>query len=521
MKSGRIPALGAAMLALFIGFSSHTAAAEESPGASEVVAKDIARASHSWVGATRLEQWMGIYLQGQRAGTTHLALEPIAATVPLYAEGLRYRFVESLSVQGLATETVGWLREDFSLGRFRFEFEGPDAVRGRLVCSGHVEESPAGNARLKVAVESEGTVSEREFALEEPCYLSSASHLPALRQSLRPGAEFIWLVFDPLSQSLAPMSFRVEERGQHRALGRTYDAVKVGMTFQGIEQISWITERGLRLRDEALANLMVAKIESAEEASGVGPIANWGSDLSDLMLNLIDELKVPLQGRIPQPRRCKRLLLEVSGIPPQDVVVDGYWQRLLQPKSEASAPQESFQIEIALTPEHSPDEPLEPYLEAGFLVQSGAPAIVEQAKRIVQDLADDREKAARLCQWVFDELDRSSVRFTIPSAVEVLNSRKGDCNEHATLFAALARAAGLPAKIAVGAMYAQGAFFYHAWNEVYLPEGGWTPVDTTLNQIPADATHLKLAEGELDQQVSVLRAVGKLRLKVVEAHSTE
>ncbi|HEQ60430.1 MAG TPA: transglutaminase domain-containing protein, partial [Firmicutes bacterium] len=450
MRSAKRPLLGAVMLALLAGCSTQPVPPEQSPGVPEAAGEPVARASLSSAAPTRLEQWMGIYLQGQRAGTTHLALEPVAATAPLYAEGLRYRFVESLSVQGLATETVGWLREDFSLGRFRFEFQGPDATGGRLVCSGHVEETPAGNPLLKVAVESEGTVTEREFVLEEPCYLSSASHLPALRQSLRPGAEFTWLVFDPVSQSLAPMSFRVEGRGQRTALGQTYEAAKIVMTFQGIEQISWMTDRGLRLRDQALENLMVAEIESAEEASQVSPMADWGSDISDLMLNLIDELKVQLQGRIPQPRRCKRLLLEVSGISPRDVVVDGYWQRLIQPRTEPSAPKEGFQIEIALRPEHSPDEPLEPYLEAGFLVQADAPAIVEQASRIVQGLATDREKAARLCQWVFDELDRSSVRFTLPSAVEVLNSRKGDCNEHATLFAALARAAGLATKIAVG-----------------------------------------------------------------------
>ena len=38
----------------------------------------------------------------------------------------------------------------------------------------------------------------------------------------------------------------------------------------------------------------------------------------------------------------------------------------------------------------------------------------------------------------------------VPSALETLKSRVGDCNEHATLFAALARSLGVPTRIAVG-----------------------------------------------------------------------
>ena len=75
----------------------------------------------------------------------------------------------------------------------------------------------------------------------------------------------------------------------------------------------------------------------------------------------------------------------------------------------------------------------------------------------------------------------------------------------------LARAAGIPARIAAGVVYAEpgdgtGAFFYHAWPEVYL--GGqtpWVPIDPTLNTFPADATHFKLVEGDLDRQIEITK----------------
>ncbi len=494
MRILRKAAVGAMLLALLAWPEPHKAQSATPPG--------------------RIEEQMGIYMQGQKVGTSRLILEPLSETHPLYAEGMRHRLLETLSMQGIRTETEGHFQEDFSLGRFRFQFEGGGLAGGDLRCSGQVK-----GATLQVTVESEGTSTERNFPLEQPCYLSSAAHLPALLQGLEARAEFSWLIFDPMSQSLAPMTFLVEARTLREALGQTYEVAQVVMTYQGIEQTSWMTDTGLRLRDEAFDGRIVAEIETGEEAQQTVSLLGPGSGASEFMMGLIDDFKVELEGSIPHPRQCRRLLLEVSGIGPGDLVADGYWQRLVGKDSKQEAPADAFQIEIGLQPSAAPAGDLTAYLAAGFLVQSNAPAIVEQATQIVEGLTTNREKTRQLCRWVYDQVDRSAPRITIPSAVEVLNSRKGDCNEHATLFAALARAAGVPTKICVGAMYAEGAFFYHAWNEVYLEEGGWMPVDTTLNQIPADATHLKLAEGELDQQIGVLKVVGKLRLKVVASES--
>jgi transglutaminase-like putative cysteine protease len=87
----------------------------------------------------------------------------------------------------------------------------------------------------------------------------------------------------------------------------------------------------------------------------------------------------------------------------------------------------------------------------------------------------------------------------------------------------MARAAGIPARINVGLVFVrgvQGAFYYHAWPEVYLDEGNgrgmWLPVDPTLNQFPADGTHLRLVRGGLDKQAAILPLMGSLRITVVD-----
>jgi transglutaminase-like putative cysteine protease len=103
----------------------------------------------------------------------------------------------------------------------------------------------------------------------------------------------------------------------------------------------------------------------------------------------------------------------------------------------------------------------------------------------------------------------------IPSALEVLRTKVGDCNEHTALYVAMARAAGIPARVAVGLVYVHGAFYYHAWPEVFVDDA-WLAVDPTLNEFPADATHLRLLRGGLDKQAAILPLIGKLKISVVD-----
>jgi hypothetical protein len=41
-------------------------------------------------------------------------------------------------------------------------------------------------------------------------------------------------------------------------------------------------------------------------------------------------------------------------------------------------------------------------------------------------------------------------------------------------------------------------------------------VDPTLNEFPANATHIRLARGGLDRQAAILPALGKLEITIVD-----
>ena len=122
-------------------------------------------------------------------------------------------------------------------------------------------------------------------------------------------------------------------------------------------------------------------------------------------------------------------------------------------------------------------------------------------------------KTKILARWVFETLEKRPV-LGIPDALTTLHAKKGDCNEHAALFAAMARNTGIPTRIVAGVTYHQGSFYYHAWNEVCLDEQ-WVSLDTTKNQIPADVTHIKFVEGETKEQVRIGGLIGRLKIEVL------
>ena len=153
-------------------------------------------------------------------------------------------------------------------------------------------------------------------------------------------------------------------------------------------------------------------------------------------------------------------------------------------------------------------------LRPDLLIQSDHRSIRRLARDLRGKSTDPRLVAERINTWVHRNV-RKRVTMGVPSALEVLESRSGDCNEHTQLFIALARAAGIPARGAAGLAWVDGKFYYHAWPEVYL--GAWVAVDPTFGQFPADAAHLRFTSGGVTRQVELLRLIGNLDIDVLDA----
>ncbi|MDD5584883.1 MAG: transglutaminase-like domain-containing protein [Candidatus Omnitrophica bacterium] len=149
-------------------------------------------------------------------------------------------------------------------------------------------------------------------------------------------------------------------------------------------------------------------------------------------------------------------------------------------------------------PDHYPasDTSFEPYLHSEGDINISHPMIREKAHVLTASLKNPYLKAKAIYDFLtgylqYDQalanqiMSMSGHESRKPD--ETLSLRKGICYDIAKLYVALARAAGVPARVVRGVAFASDKprlkyieKIGHAWAEIYLPVYGWVPVDPTF-----------------------------------------
>lgn len=465
-------------------------------GSARNLATDLAR-----YGSTA--QWRGVYYRGEKIGFTVSQVQATDDGFDLQEDG-RLQFSLLGATTAAVLKTSAHVDRSFALKSFDFSLDpgtGPTSIKGRL---------DGLNLSLQIGNTS-GTRTETRRLAEPPALMLSVGRRLA-SEGLVAGTKKQWIVFDPATMKNAPVLIDIGPRevvstgGSRRP--RPVPAFKVQMTFSGLTTTSWITDTGESVREESPMGL-ISVLETQDEATAVAVSDRMQQDM--LQAAAIVPSFRRRQQRIVNTRDVKRLRLRLVGatLPAAEVsgsnqTVDGEYVDLIDPRD--------------LTPTPAPADVAD-YLRPEPFIESDAPEIRAEAERMVEGVEGTRARAERLTREVNQLLEKKPT-VSLPSALEVLRTKVGDCNEHTALFVALARSIGIPARINVGVVYVHGAFYYHAWPEVYIDEGNkkgmWLPVDPTLDQFPADATHLRMARGGLDKQAAILPLIGSVKMFVTD-----
>lgn len=252
-------------------------------------------------------------------------------------------------------------------------------------------------------------------------------------------------------------------------------------------------------------------------------------------LDLGWDVVVKVDRAIPRPHATRRVRyrVELPDGDPSSVFCAGPTQkvRALGPHEaeitvEAIRPADPPSAAVASAPGRPPAEEPSPApadSRANNHIQSDHPKIVELARRAAGDERDPWRIAVRLERCVHDLIAEKNFSQAFATAAEVIEKPEGDCTEHAVLLAALCRAVGIPARVAVGLVYLDRAeaFGYHMWTEAWI-DGRWIPLDATLGQGGIGAAHLKIGQSSLDGGAAytaflpVVRVLGKLKITVEE-----
>jgi hypothetical protein len=317
---------------------------------------------------------------------------------------------------------------------------------------------------------------------------------------LETGKKFLFSTFDPSTLSQQVTTVVIEGRERIRVGNRTEAAIRMRQSFRGISVVSWIDGQGRTLKEESPAGLSLVR-QDAQEAKHLPGRA--------VTLDFVAQTAIPLATPLLDPQTRDAIRLKLSGVNLANFPLNGGRQKLQGDQLEIR--REKFNG-FAAQKIPVKEARLASFLQPTPFLQTDHPDIRTLAAKITHGEANAYRAAVKIKDWVYKEIAKAPT-VSIPNALEVLQTRKGDCNEHTVLFNALARAAGIPAKTVVGVVHLRGSFYYHAWSEIWL--GEWISLDSVLNQFPADVTHIKFLEGEIDRQIDLLQLIGNLKIEVL------
>lgn len=426
------------------------------------------------------ESWMGMYQGTNKIGYAVTKLEPLDKGYRATENSLMRVTVMGVEKE-MKTSTEAFLDEGFRLSSFSFSLDSDVSIR--------VEGTMEGK-ELHMALDMGGVKTEKKLSFPEAPYMGPDA--ASLLKDLRPGKKIRLPMVSPSSLTGGYMELEVLGREPVTVMGLKQDAYRVRGDFNGAKFTLWVRDTGEILKQEAMGLTYIR--ESKEEATVLGGAS----------IDIIADISVPVDLDIPENVRYLKVRLEGADL--DGFELDGGVQTLSDENVvEIKIP---GRIKSAMAAEG-----MDEYLGETFLIESNDPAIVSLAKEIVGEEEDPLRKSRLLSEWVYANIEKVPT-MTIPSALEVLKSRRGDCNEHTALYTALARATGIPTRMAVGLAYDEGYFYYHAWPEIFMDQ--WVPIDPALGQFPADATHIRLLTGGLENQLKLGSVIGKLKIEGLE-----
>ena len=148
-------------------------------------------------------------------------------------------------------------------------------------------------------------------------------------------------------------------------------------------------------------------------------------------------------------------------------------------------------------------EDLAPYTEPSEIIDSNDEDVIGFATEIAEGEDDLYDVVHKIAEWT-----KGNIKYDLSTLTEevsqkaswVIDNRQGVCDELTSLFIAMLRSLGIPAKFVSGVAYTESELFpdnwgSHGWAEVYFPGYGWVPYDVTYGQFGyIDPTHVKLKE---------------------------
>ncbi len=444
------------------------------------------------------ERWFGIYVNEERIGFYRQRIDKTEDGYRMDGDGS-----VRMKVMSVSKETS--MRESYlvskSLALRSFDVE--QTVNGT---SSHIS-GMVGDSAIHIKSEINGKTTERVLKVRGDVYPGPALNFYPLMHTVSTGASYKIQAFDPEEVKIKEILITV--LGEEMTTGGLPALKLRNNLYPYVNNDIWVDGQGNTLEESVREGLVITK---AEQPRALGSfIGDWAFAKKDL---IYDFSLVRVQPPIRDPKKLTGLTVEISGwndaLP---LLQDGGQQVERKGPGRITFKTGSLVTMPAVSRPHTPTDAER---QPADKIESDAPEIRTQAKMLSEGVKSQEILAGILSSWTAGWL-----KDTIEdggSAVESFKSKSGNCQTHARLYTALARAAGIPTRFVSGLVYLEGkGFLYHSWSESFIGNR-WVSVDPTFNQLPADHTHLKLLEGHLPKDMApIITFIGRIKINVLEA----
>jgi transglutaminase-like putative cysteine protease len=443
------------------------------------------------------ERWFGIYVNSERVGFYRQRIDKSGDGYRMEGNGSVRMKVMSFSKEASMRETY-LVSKSLALRSFDVE----QTVNGT---SSHVSGTVSGST-VHVKSEESGKTTDKMLKFKGDIYPGPALNLYPLMRTVTAGSSYKIQAFDPEEVKIKDIQITV--LGEDKT-SEGLPALKMrNNLYPFVNNDIWVDGQGNTVEESVREGLVTTKAERPDALGSF--ISDWALAKKDL---IYDFSLVRVQPPIKEPKKLTGLAVEISDWNDALALLQEGGQQV-QKRGNGRVVFRTGSL-VQVPPETKTQKPADAQLKPADKIESDAPEIKAQAKTLAVGVTN-QEKLARIlaawtADWLKDTIDDGG------SAVESFKSKSGNCQTHARLYTALARAAGIPTRFVSGLVYLDGmGFLYHSWAESFIGDR-WISVDPTYNQLPADPTHLKLLEGHLPQDMApIIAIIGRIKMTVLE-----
>ena len=454
-------------------------------------------------------QYMAVMMDGKKVGHSMAtfkidkgkALTNVKMTMTLSRGGMGI----TIAINTLEIETPDGKPVGFSLTIN----QGP---LGQIVTRGAI----GADGKLNVVMNVAGMKQNKTMPWPKGALMSHGRMILERKAGLKPGTTITTTVFDPTILAPRTVTSTVGKKTRVDLLGRVVMLTEVKSIMESsmgkISTTGYVDDEYIPLKSITPALGMKIELIDCSEA-----VALASNETLDLVSKVILSSPVTLtKGALGGP-----LVYTIKPTSPQATpkFLDGANQ------SVKTAGDKTTTLTIRPTP--APKNAPLPYkgkdpialeaLKPSSYVQSDHKTIKALAKKAVGDAKDAATAAARIEKFVRKYIKTKNLSVGYATAVEVAQSREGDCTEHAVLTASLCRAVGIPAQVVMGLAYVDGfakhrnVFGPHAWNRAFIG-GKWVGLDSALKEFNTGHIALACGDGISDAMLNVVNTIGNFKI---------